>query len=44
MAEAYTSSTKPLDAYAKRYFEIDQHLARYFVNYIECFSSLPPFL
>ena len=28
----------------KRYFKIDQHLARYFVYNVECLSSHPPFL
>ena len=28
----------------KRYLRIDQHLARYFVYYVEYLSSLPPFL
>ena len=28
----------------KRYFRIDQHLARHFVNYGEGLSSPPPFL
>ena len=27
----------------KRYFRIDQHLARHFVNYGEVLSSPPPF-
>ena len=28
----------------KRYFKIDQHLARHFVYYVECLSSPSPFL
>ena len=28
----------------KRYLKIDQHLAWYFVYYVECLSSPPPFL
>ena len=28
----------------KRYFKIDHHLARYFVNYSACLSGPPPFL
>jgi hypothetical protein len=28
----------------KRYFKIEQHLARHFVYYVERLSSLPPFL
>ena len=28
----------------KRYFKIDQHLARHFEYYGECLLSLPPFL
>ena len=28
----------------KRYFKIDQHLAWHFVFYVECLSSLTPFI
>ena len=28
----------------KRYFKIDQHLARHFVYNVNCLSSPPPFL
>ena len=33
-----------VDIFKKRYLKIDQHLTWYFVYYVECLSSPPPFL
>ena len=38
------TNAKVVNGEEKRYFKIDQHLVRHFVNYVECLSSTPSFL